>query len=380
MEAPDKQTVKITLDVPNADFLWSLADSSCRIVPPETWAVKGDLKEGPIVGSGPFMFTGDWQRGTQFTIRKNPDFFQKGIPYVDSVSFFHLLDTQTIINALRSGNLEAVGVGVSHADLEPAKREAPDLKIYDYSPGTSIDIVFKCDTPPFDDKRVRQAINKGLNRKEIYDTIFQGKMVQYSGLVTAEPSQNLPQAELEKLFAFDADGARKLLADAGKTNIEADLLIPNYLSGQVVQIAELLQVQLKKVGINFNLKVLDGTAWIAQVRGRGEFLVAMGSQTSGRPTSGELYERWYSKSGTLWTKLKDPELDALIDKQATMVKDAAGRAKVIQDIHRRIIDNASYLNVGAIVTPQAARGFIKDWNPNGSNNFSGDLRVIWVDK
>src|SRR5262249_23972449 len=128
VEAPDKQTVKITLDTPNADFLWSLADSSVRIVPPETWAVKGDLKEGPIVGSGPWMFNlADWQKGTQFPLRKNPDYFQKGNPYVDSVSFFHLTDTQTMINALRSGNLEAIGVGVTHADLEPAKREAPDL-------------------------------------------------------------------------------------------------------------------------------------------------------------------------------------------------------------------------------------------------------------
>lgn len=380
MEATDKSTVKLTLDTPNADFLWSLASNVCKVLPPETWAIKGDLQEGPLIGSGPWLFKGEWQKGQQFTVARNPDFFEKGLPYVDSFSIFHLQDTATMVNALRSGNLEAIGVGITHLDLEPVKKDAPDLKIYDYSPGTTIEFGFKCDTAPFDDKRVRQAINKGLNRKEIYDAIYQGKMVMFTGMYTSEPANTLPAAELEKLYAYDPDGAKKLLQDAGKTNIEADLLVPNYLSGQVVQMSELVQAQMQKIGVKFNVKVMDGTAWIAQVRNSGQFIAFLGAQGGSRPTTAELYDRYYSKSPTLRTNLKDTDLDAMIDKQAAMVKDPTGRAKLLQDIQRRAIDNAGYVNVGAQVTPQAGRGYVKDYNPNGSVNMANDVRVIWIDK
>src|SRR5262249_49691521 len=80
LEAVDKSTVPITPSAPTADFLWSLGFCQTRIVPPETWAIRGDLKEGPIIGSGPVIFTGvdQWKQGDHCFLVRNPDYFIKG--------------------------------------------------------------------------------------------------------------------------------------------------------------------------------------------------------------------------------------------------------------------------------------------------------------
>jgi ABC-type transport system substrate-binding protein len=127
-------------------------------------------------------------------------------------------------------------------------------------------------------------------------------------------------------------------------------------------------------------KVMDGTAWIAQVRTDGNFTAYLGAQGAFRPTKTELYDRYHSKSPTPRTMLKDPDLDQLIDQQVAMVKDAAGWARVIQDIHRRIIDNAGFICVGAQVVPLTGRGYVKDWVSNGGANLASEMRLVWLDK
>src|SRR5436190_14548887 len=79
MEAVDRTTVKIVLDLPDADFLANLADPHTRIMPPEPVDLKGDLKEGPIIGTGPWVLESE-DLTSKTTLIRNPLYFEKGVP------------------------------------------------------------------------------------------------------------------------------------------------------------------------------------------------------------------------------------------------------------------------------------------------------------
>src|SRR5207237_9964394 len=102
--------------------------------------------------------------------------------------------------------------------------------------------------------------------------------------------------------------------------------IGDFLAGQVVQGAELVQAQLKKVGINATLKVVDGTSWSAQVRTGGAYTVYFGLQSARPPVNADLLAKHHSTGNLLTTTRSDPELSAAIQRPATLGHDAAGRA------------------------------------------------------
>src|SRR5262249_41628698 len=104
MEAVDPTTLKLTLDKPNADLLDHLANYNMLIVAKEAVAVNGDLKEGPTVGTGPFMLQ-EFVVNARVVTRRNPDYFLKGLPYLDGVTAFRTADPSAPGNAFRAGTL-----------------------------------------------------------------------------------------------------------------------------------------------------------------------------------------------------------------------------------------------------------------------------------
>src|SRR5438093_448505 len=105
LEAVDKATLRITVDRPNADLLWSIATARCKVIPKESVAVKGDLKEGPVIGSGPWIFD-SFQANQASAMKRNPDYYFKGQPYLDGVIWLRIADQATLLNAFRSKNLD----------------------------------------------------------------------------------------------------------------------------------------------------------------------------------------------------------------------------------------------------------------------------------
>src|SRR5262249_33736521 len=112
MEAPDKYTLKLTLDKPNADLLTSLADYTQKIVAKEAVAVNGNLDNGPTIGTGPWIFE-SFVPMQVFKAKRNPDYFLKGLPYADALEANRFADVSVIVNGFRSGNLNCVGNGLT---------------------------------------------------------------------------------------------------------------------------------------------------------------------------------------------------------------------------------------------------------------------------
>src|SRR5262249_26223991 len=125
MEAIDKGTFKITLSQPTADFLINLGSVGNAIVARENVEQKGDLKEGRVVGPGPFLVDKIDRQGASRLMR-NPDYFLPGKPYVDAYEYGPLPDAATVLAAFRAGNLEMVSPGIlAPTDVETLKRANP---------------------------------------------------------------------------------------------------------------------------------------------------------------------------------------------------------------------------------------------------------------
>src|SRR5262245_58815923 len=174
IEAVDKGTLKLTLDKPNADLLQNLAYSSMVIVAKEAVDQSGDLKNGPTISTGPWIFE-DFKAGDHFFAKRNPDYFLKGLPYADRFESYRTADAATQINAFRAKQLNVLGQGVTNQQLEDLLKTRPDAKAIwvprDINP---VEIGFKLSLDNFKDPRVRQAISKALDRKAMIDTIFGG--------------------------------------------------------------------------------------------------------------------------------------------------------------------------------------------------------------
>src|SRR5262249_11113359 len=142
------------------------------IVAREAVELKGDLREGPLVGTGPFIGEEIDQNGTSIA-RRNPDFFIQGRPYINEYHFVRVPDFEALKASLRSGNLEVLlPAYVTLPEAEDLKRAKPDI-ILELSKGFGgTEVGLRVDKPPFNDVRVRQAIYKAIDPKVIIDTIY----------------------------------------------------------------------------------------------------------------------------------------------------------------------------------------------------------------
>jgi peptide/nickel transport system substrate-binding protein len=380
LEAVDKGTLRITVDKPNADLLWSLATARCKVIPKESVAVKGDLKEGPVIGSGPWIFD-SFQPNQASAMKRNPDYYFKGQPNLDGVTWLRIGDQATLLNAFRSKNLDLLHTGFTKNDIDELKKQNPELVVRNSPFGSRFEVQLKGDRPPFNDPRAREAFSKAINRQEIISTLFGGVGHLEVGMNVGSEDAALPAAEVQRALAFDPDTAKKLAQDSGLDQVEFEMDVGNFLSGLVAQVAELMQAQLAKANIKVKLKVTDGTAWTQQVRVGGNYHTALGVQARADPPTTELLNWHHSKGPTSTTKISDPQLDAMIERQSTLVRDPAGRAKLLQDIQRKILDLRATIPVATQDTINVNWPYVKDWNNNqATTNTLGDYIHVWFDR
>src|SRR5262249_11549993 len=157
MEVVDPQTFKITLTKPDADFISTLSNFTNVIIAKEAveQSPTGDLKEGPAIGTGPWIHE-KWTINSTASLVKNPDYFIKGIPYVDRVEWPRINDDQAKWAAFRSKQVFYGPVGFPKSQFEDLKKQDPSLVISQTKRnGGLIEIRFIANKKPYDDKRIR---------------------------------------------------------------------------------------------------------------------------------------------------------------------------------------------------------------------------------
>jgi peptide/nickel transport system substrate-binding protein len=286
-------------------------------------------------------------------LKRNPDYFLKGRPYLDGMEFIRSVgDPARMATAFRGGQINALVSGLTLQAADDVKKAMPNV-VVSYTPTDRAqgEFLINAGNDLFKDVRVRQAINKATDRKAIIDTVFLGRARLTTGFSFPDASYSLPDAELTKLLGRDVEGAKKLLADAGKgAGFNLEILASTVLSGSFVTSAEIMQANLKDIGVTATIKPVDSPTYLTALQ-NGNYQVALSAFGQGGPSS-SLYARYYTGGAQNYAKFSNPDLDKLIDQQAVMAKDPEGRKKVLQDIQRKLTDDAVTLATILFDTPQ----------------------------
>ena len=286
IRATDSHTVVFKLKQPKFAALYHIiGDIYGNQYPPEVIKQYGDAKDWTkLVGTGPFMWT-DWAQGTSLTYTKNPDYWgfdekypENRLPYIDEFKALIIPEEATRIAALRSGQLDVLGGPTTYAlspgpATEGLERTNPELKQFAYQNRGQNSAAFNGKKPPFDDIRVRRAMQMALDLETIADTYFKGYAdATPRGVVgTANVGYAFPFAEwsdeIRGYYSYDPEGAERLLDEAGyprgangvrfKTVFNAH---PSPAATDQGFVAIIMQFW-DAIGVDVELKIVEGAAF-----------------------------------------------------------------------------------------------------------------------
>jgi peptide/nickel transport system substrate-binding protein len=308
IEALGPYRVKVTLSAPLASFLEGLTSNNCAIVSKAAVEQNGNLQKVEA-GTGPFMLK-EWIPDNSMTLVKNPNYFEKGLPYLDKVIFRVIPEQASLLAGVKAGTIDIAQINDGSTVLL-AKRDS-NLMVMQ-KPGINVRTFgFNVTRKPFDDVRVRQALSLAIDRNEIVAAAEFG-MAQPTGPIPVGATQwALPLNKLP-YYTPDIAKAKSLLAQAGFPNgFSFKIVCSNSFEGGL-SVAQVVQNQLKKIGVNAELEVVEWGTYIDRWTKRD-----FDSMVELRGGSGEpdrfLYRTLHSTGGVNNFLFKDAEVDKLLDK------------------------------------------------------------------
>ncbi|MDQ7840517.1 MAG: ABC transporter substrate-binding protein [bacterium] len=377
IEVTGSHTVKITLTEPQASFPALLARAESAIVSKALAEAGHDFRTTPV-GTGPFMFA-EREPGVRIRVVKNPNYFEKGIPYLDSITFLPLRDDATRVNALRSGAVDMIGY-VPWKDMAILERD-PQLQLWG-TPGPFMVLMFNVNRKPFDDRRVRQAIAYAVNRQAIVDVVFFGRGSPITGglIPTGTWAHN---ADLEGTYKYDPERAKKLLAEAGYNPATPVRLMQSAVHAMHYQTGEVVQAELRKIGMNV---VLDSVEWpVAVERGfRGDYDFRVHGLLS-NIIDPDFYAYYFASHSAFYAKpvgFRNDTLDRLL-KEGRASIDQAHRKRIYRQFEERLLALSPWTFLTLRVQGDAASKAVKGYQhlPGGLVTDSQVfLRYIWFER
>ncbi|WP_442602264.1 ABC transporter substrate-binding protein [Paenibacillus sp. KN14-4R] len=269
IKAVDNLTVQFILNKPQAPFLQNIAMTFFGIASPK--AIKDNkekYKDNPV-GTGPFIFK-EWKRNDSITLEKNKDYWRKGLPKADKLIIRSIPDNSARLSALRSGELDLME-DVNPDDLKTVEGDATLQKIL--RPSFNIGYFgFNQKKKPFDNPKVRLALNYAVNKEALIKAFFGGLAIP---AVNTMPPSLLGYNKDIKDYPYDIEKAKSLLAEAGYPNgFDRELVfyampVPRPYMPNAKKIAETLQAELAKLGIKTRIESPEWATYLQDLK-KGE--------------------------------------------------------------------------------------------------------------
>jgi len=368
--APDKYTVVYKLKEPRAYLFDSRIlghPGPQAIIPYETFDKLASERQ---VGSGPFMLD-QWVISTRYHYVRNPEYHgrgKKGLPYRDATDVFVLTDAAALEAAFRSEQIHFWTNPTAGQYDELAQSLGSMAKKIEYLSLSPFTWNMNMTKAPFTDQRFRQAMYRATNRQQFIDLVWRGKAVKPTGIlsVAMKPYQ-LDAKDTDAYFKHDPAEAKQLLSamnwDSNK-EIELFFISPNSTTEQA---AEVFRQQAAAVGIKFRI-VSFGLAEALPRTQRNEYEMFIGGHpgydTPSVPMrhnhSNPIHQ--FAVSG-----LKDPEMDALIEK-AEKTTNFEENVKIVKQAQLELIKRyTSYYNIVTAYARQFLNSKIENFEIEPSN-------------
>jgi peptide/nickel transport system substrate-binding protein len=342
VEVIDPQTVEIVLKEARASFLAVLTAGAASIVSPTAVRKWGADYVLHPVGTGPFKFV-QWDSGQKVVLERNPSYWRFPVK-LERVIYRSIVEDQARLTELLTGSLDLI-VGVPPDFVGQLEKDAR-LTLLKQVGAHVWYLGINNQKKPFEDKRVRQALNYAVNKEAIVRDVLKGTGAASAGPVLPGTWGADPTI---KPFAYDPARAKKLLAEAGYPNgFSTTLWTPESGSGMQSSVAmsTVIQSNLKAVGINVTLQTMEWGAFLAKLRTKEQELFALSWMAGNEDPDMVMYPLLHS---TQWTPggpnralYKNPKFDDLLH-QARTSTDQAKRAELYREAQRILHDDPPWI-------------------------------------
>ena len=262
VEVVDDYTVKFVLKEPFSAFINQLAHPSGVMICPNTLKLsKKEIAFNPC-GTGPYVIE-KYNPAEYLVVKKNPNYWQKGLPKLDGISFRPVLEDATRVAMLRTG--EAQFVDVVPPEQVSRLKETPNVVI-DAAPSIVQRQIYLNNTKkPFNDVRVRQALNYGIDKHAMIKVLFKG----YATPATGVAPNGIDYAKQFGEWPYDPKKAKELLAAAGYPNGFTATLWAASNSSANQKMLQFLQQQYARIGVKLQVRALETGQRVSLVQSVG---------------------------------------------------------------------------------------------------------------
>jgi len=386
IEAVDELTLRVNLISADADALLSLAHGHSKIVAREVVEQYGDLRDSPVIGTGPWLWNST-ETGIGTSLSRNPDYFEAGLPFLDDLEFTVIKSQDAERSADRERLAAFQGGLVDMTLLPPVEWQAlvdsgsDSASVVARQAGTGVVLSMNVQSFPLTKLSVRRAVLRALDPWDYVDTLWPGQGFVSLGIPVQDPNWILDRAEMRSQYFADPGAARRLLAGAGPSVAQdIELTVRTEKFGQVyLDLERRVADDLRDVGFNPIIRRLNPDQFNEAVLGHKDYQIALGVFPPAATTNGFLMGLVHS--GGRWNVAahQDRVLDSMIERQASEF-DPQVRKELLKDIQRHMLDQGYLFSpiTGASrwVFGQDVRGF----HPNPALSEYAYWSRVWLDR
>lgn len=360
-------TVTFKLKAPFASFIQNLALQVGAIQSPASLALPAAELARKPVGTGPFKLS-EWVPTVRVVLERNPDYWGAK-PKLDKIAFTFVQDESTRMSALESGDQDVIANAAPQRAA--ALKSSSTLQLVTGPYSQSFFLGFTATHPILKDVRVRQAIAMTIDNKPLVDAVTEGITRVSTGFIPPEliPTKAVP-------LKRDAARAKQLLADAGyPSGFKIELWTPNGRYLRDKEIVEAIQSQLKPLGVDAQIKLLEYAAFVAGLGKQEAGLFVLGWAHTASPDS-MLRAVFRSNSPINWSAYKNPAVDQLLD-QAVAQSSFEKAIPFWQQADQALLDDAAGVPIYWSVLLYASSRKVHDFKVDSLFNLK--LIDTWIE-
>ncbi|MBI2526878.1 MAG: ABC transporter substrate-binding protein [Candidatus Rokubacteria bacterium] len=384
VEAPDPHTIRFRLKWPESSFLLNLSSPWNFIYKADILAKDMRWYEKNVMGTGPFRFV-EHVKGSHWVGKKNPDYWDKGKPYLDGYRALFISSSSAQVAAVRGERAHIQFRGFTPADRDSLVQAlGPKITVQESPWDCVLMVALHHEKKPFDDKRFRRALTLALDRYEASKNLSKIAIVRdVAGIQVPGTPWATPPEELAKLAGYSRDvnasraEARRLLKEMGIPEGFAFTFKNRGIPQPYEPIGIWLIDQWRQIGLTVKQEIVEASAYHPMLK-RGDFEAAM-DFACGFIVEPDLdLHRFATGSDANYGKHKDTVIDDLFRKQARAI-DPDERRKTLRALEKRLIDeevHVLYTLQWHRIIPHSSK--VKGWTITPSHYLNNQLDTVWL--
>ncbi|MCJ7673264.1 MAG: ABC transporter substrate-binding protein [Acidimicrobiia bacterium] len=381
VEVAGPDSVVVTTKVPWVAFPAYWSDRRAMVAPAQL--ANKDTCATNLIGTGPFALD-EWRQNESLTVKKNKNYWRKGLPYLDEIVFRPVTDPQSRLNGLQGGDLDLITTSsaLNISDLKE-KAAAGEVNVLVSDKGAeTLYQMLNLTKPPFDDPIARQAVAAAADIPLLNEIRNKGLNTISTGPFPPDSPAHLAKSPVVHNLA-KAKKLNKQYEQANGAPISFEYLTVQ--QPETVAIAEITKEQMAAAGIDVTIRTVDQPTLIAEALGGRFEAMAFRFHPGGDPDTQYVY--WHSGSPVNFNRINDPEIDRLLD-EGRSEPDPAKRVAIYRDLNQRfgteLYDIWAWYTLWAVGSQTDVKGVVGPPLPDGGGRpfplFAGVIPVLGISK